>query len=299
LAHALPQVLVHRAMSARALPRGPWPTSRGKPSAGIVVISGTRQHRLGPGFGRPGTRCRRRGWRGSLRLRLRHRPADALSPLPWRWPMETPRRNSHLAQAIWQLSPGQPLPQDHQRPGGGTPTSARQAFARLGADGGRRPPGGDAEAQACFDGLGPRLAGLVATVSPAPWPWGAGAGLRTSGGRPDGTRAPLRRPPSTAALGHVLPDAGSVTARGDGLVREPCGLAAGTSLRSNKLRISRVELGLGPGAAQMGHQLIQPVVTARAALDHPPRRSLASCAGPHQHPPEPAIEASACSTSPA
>jgi len=96
--------------------------------------------------------------------------------------------------------------QTNQGPWRGPQPSARAAFARLGADGGRSGRQGERRSQACFDASALGLAGLVHGVARA-LAMEQAAGLRTRG-RPDDL--PRFAAAFHRALGHVLPDASSV-----------------------------------------------------------------------------------------
>gem|GEM_PF-128751 len=177
-------------------------------SAGIVVISGTGSIALGQDSAGREHRCGGWGW-------LLDRSGSACDigrdALGLSLEMADGRRGeSPLRQAIWQAL-AQPASAQTIKALAVDPNFGAAGFARLAPTVDALAARGDAEAQAVLDASALGLAGLVHGVARAlameqAQVCGLGGAL---------THLPRFAAAFTAALGHVLPDASSVTARGD------------------------------------------------------------------------------------
>jgi len=225
LAMPLPQVLVTG--DERTALRGAHGDLQGN-SAGIVVISGTGSIALGQDSAGREHRCGGWGW-------LLDRSGSACDigrdALGLSLEMADGRRGeSPLRQAIWQAL-AQPASAQTIKALAVDPNFGAAGFARLAPTVDALAARGDAEAQAVLDASALGLAGLVHGVARAlameqAQVCGLGGAL---------THLPRFAAAFTAALGHVLPDASSVTARGDAC-QGALWLAA-DSLPINSLRI--------------------------------------------------------------
>jgi len=205
LAMPLPQVLVTG--DERTALRGAHGDLQGN-SAGIVVISGTGSIALGQDSAGREHRCGGWGW-------LLDRSGSACDigrdALGLSLEMADGRRGeSPLRQAIWQAL-AQPASAQTIKALAVDPNFGAAGFARLAPTVDALAARGDAEAQAVLDASALGLAGLVHGVARAlameqAQVCGLGGAL---------THLPRFAAAFTAALGHVLPDASSVTARGD------------------------------------------------------------------------------------
>ena len=225
LAMPLPQVLV-TGDECTAL-RGAHGDLQGN-SAGIVVISGTGSIALGQDSAGREHRCGGWGWLLDRSGSACDIGRDALS---LSLEMADGRRGeSPLRQAIWQAL-AQPASAQTIKALAVDPNFGAAGFARLAPTVDALAARGDAEAQAVLDASALGLAGLVHGVARAlameqAQVCGLGGAL---------THLPRFAAAFTAALGHVLPDASSVTARGDAC-QGALWLAA-DSLPINSLRI--------------------------------------------------------------
>ncbi|APD49449.1 N-acetylglucosamine kinase [Synechococcus sp. SynAce01] len=225
LAMPLPQVLVTG--DERTALRGAHGDLQGN-SAGIVVISGTGSIALGQDSAGREHRCGGWGWLLDRSGSACDIGRDALS---LSLEMADGRRGeSPLRQAIWQAL-AQPASAQTIKALAVDPNFGAAGFARLAPTVDALAARGDAEAQAVLDASALGLAGLVHGVARAlameqAQVCGLGGAL---------THLPRFAAAFTAALGHVLPDASSVTARGDAC-QGALWLAA-DSLPINSLRI--------------------------------------------------------------
>ncbi len=205
LAMPLPQVLVTG--DERTALRGAHGDLQGN-SAGIVVISGTGSIALGQDSAGREHRCGGWGWLLDRSGSACDIGRDALS---LSLEMADGRRGeSPLRQAIWQAL-AQPASAQTIKALAVDPNFGAAGFARLAPTVDALAARGDAEAQAVLDASALGLAGLVHGVARAlameqAQVCGLGGAL---------THLPRFAAAFTAALGHVLPDASSVTARGD------------------------------------------------------------------------------------